>query len=95
MFILFDQGGQTGNLLLLGLVLLKQVLPTLPLFLPVAAVITGIPGQFPFGQFPDYLSSPIKKITVMGYYDYGTRVAGQIVLQPLDSSQIQVVGGFV
>ncbi|MMZ62584.1 hypothetical protein D1872_248000 [compost metagenome] len=61
----------------------------------ITAVIPGIPARLVPFDLDDHIGEPVQKITVMGNDEQGARIVPQIVLQPCQRLDIQMVGRFV
>jgi len=49
----------------------------------------------PVGQFPGPVAHRVQEPAVVGHRDQRLRPRGQVLGQPVDSLDVQVVGGFV
>ena len=71
------------------------MLSALSFFFPVLAVIACIPGQHSAGHLHDCLRHLVQKEAVMGDHHHGMLIPLQILLQPLDRFDIQMVGRLI
>jgi hypothetical protein len=64
-------------------------------FLQVVGVVAGVGHQLAAGDFDGGIGGAVEEGPVVAHDDDGALVAGQVVFNPLDGGQVQVVGRFV
>ena len=86
---------QPGNFFLLRVVILHQLFVVFFFTCHKVCVVSRITDCSPVLNLIDNVNNIIQKHAVMGYHDDCLRIIFQIVLQPLDGCNIQMVGRLV
>ena len=84
-----------GNLTLLIVVGPQLRFPADPLLLGKGVVVAVIAGQMVVFHFEDPVDDLVEEVPVVGNHHDGAFVAGQVLLQPFQGSDVQMVGGLV
>ena len=65
------------------------------LFFQESRVIAGIAVQLPPVEFYDRIADAVEEVAVVGDHEEGELGVAQILFQPLDHIEVEMVGGFV